>query len=394
MGALDGIKVLDLSRVLAGPYCGQMLADNGASVIKVESPGGDLNRTFPHAIGGGQTSNWLSVNRGKRDITLNLKSPKALELLDALVAKMDVVIQSFLPDTAEKLGVGYDRLKALNPDLIYCSVSGYGAKGPLRNKAGYDAMVAAYSGVFALTGEADRPPVRPGVAAIDMSTGMLAYGGVVSALLARERGAGGQRVDVSLLESGVSLLSYHGVAWTAGGVRPEREGAGFSTISPYGVYRARNGDILIGAPSQPMWLKACGVLNAPELADDPRYASNVERCRHDDDLRKDLESRLASDDVDTWIGRFEAAGVANAPMNTLEQVFQDEQVLANDMVVPAKRPDGTTVDLLGLPFKLSGTPGTPGDAPPETGQHNESVFAEFLGLSAADVKALKDDGAI
>ena len=172
MGALDGIKVLDLSRVLAGPFCGQMLADNGAEVIKVEAPGGDLNRSFPYALSDGRTSNWLSVNRGKRDITLNLKSPKARDLLDALVGKVDVVLQSFLPDTAEKLGVGYDRLRGINPDLIYCSISGYGAKGPLRNKPGYDAMVSAYTGLFALTGEPDRPPVRLGVAAIDMSTGM------------------------------------------------------------------------------------------------------------------------------------------------------------------------------------------------------------------------------
>jgi crotonobetainyl-CoA:carnitine CoA-transferase CaiB-like acyl-CoA transferase len=394
MGALDGIKVLDLSRVLAGPFCGQMLADNGAEVIKVEAPGGDLNRSFPYAVGDGQTSNWLSVNRGKKDITLNLKSPKARDLLDALVAKVDVVIQSFLPDTAEKLGVGYDRLHALNPNLIYCSISGYGAKGPLRNKPGYDTLVSAYTGLFALTGESDRPPVRLGVAAIDMSTGMLAYSGVVSALLARERGAGGQRVDASLLESGVTLLGYHGVAWTAGKVQVEREGAGFSTISPYGVYRARDGEILIGAPSQPMWLKVCDVLEAPELASDPRYASNEDRCRHDDDLRNDLEARLAAKDIDIWLTLFEAAGVATAPMNTIDQVFQDEQVLANDMVVPAKRPDGTTVDLLGLPFKLSGTPGNPGAAPPEPGQHNESVFGELLGLSADDVQALQNDGAI
>ncbi len=147
MGALDGIKVLDLSRVLAGPFCGQMLADNGAEVIKVEAPGGDLNRSFPYAVGDGQTSNWLSVNRGKKDITLNLKSPKARDLLDALIGKVDVVIQSFLPDTAEKLGVGYDRLRGLNPNLIYCSISGYGAKGPLRNKPGYDTMVSAYTGL-------------------------------------------------------------------------------------------------------------------------------------------------------------------------------------------------------------------------------------------------------
>ena len=394
MGALDGIKVLDLSRVLAGPYCGQLLADNGAEVIKVEAPGGDLNRTFPHDVGNGESSNWLSVNRGKLDITLNLKSDGARKVLDALVAKVDVVIQSFLPDTALKLGVDYERLKAINPDIIYCSISGYGVKGPLRNKPGYDTMLAAYTGVFALTGESDRPPVRPGVAAIDLSTGMLAYGGVVSALLARERGHAGQRVDVSLLESGVSLLGFHGVAWTAGRVLVEREGAGYSTLSPYGVFRAGDGELLIGAPSQAMWEKLCGVLKAPQLIDDPRYASNAERCRHDDALRADMEEILATDGVDAWAHQLEAAGVATTPMNTLDQVLQDEQVLANDMVVPAKRPDGSTVDLLGLPFKLSGTPGSPGDAPPEPGQHNDSVLADFLGLSKAEIQSLKDDGAI
>ena len=394
MGALDGIKVLDLRRVLAGPFCGQMLADNGAEVIKVEAPGGDLNRGFPYALGDGQTSNWLAVNRGKKDITLNLKSPKARELLDALIGKVDAVIQSFLPDTAEKLGVGYDRLRGLNPDLIYCSISGYGAKGPLRNKPGYDTMVAAYAGLFALTGEPDRPPVRLGVAAIDMSTGMLAYSGIVSALLARERGAGGQRVDASLLESGVTLLGYQGVAWTAGGVLVEREGAGFTRSSPYGVYRARNGELLVGAPSDAMWAKLCDVLDAAHLMDDPRYASNETRCQHDDALRADLEATLATEDVKTWTGRLEDAGVATAPMNRLDQVLQDEQVLANDMVVTAARPDGSTVDLLGLPFKLSGTPGKPGAAPPEPGQHNEAVFADLLGLSQDDIEGLRKDGAI
>ncbi|NKB58366.1 MAG: CoA transferase [Alphaproteobacteria bacterium] len=394
MGALDGIKVLDLSRVLAGPFCGQMLADNGAEVIKVEAPGGDLNRSFPYAVGDGQTSNWLSVNRGKKDITLNLKSPKARDLLDALIGKVDVVIQSFLPDTAEKLGVGYDRLRGLNPNLIYCSISGYGAKGPLRNKPGYDTMVSAYTGLFALTGEPDRPPVRLGVAAIDMSTGMLAYGGIVSALLARERGAGGQRVDASLLESAVTLTGYQGVAWTAGGVLVDREGAGFTRISPYSVYRARDGELLIGAPSAAMWTKLCGVLGARGLIDDPRYASNENRCQHDDALRHDLEAILETKDVKTWTDRLEAVGVATAPMNRLDQVLRDEQVLANDMVVPAAYPDGSTVDLLGLPFKLSGTPGEPGAAPPEPGQHNETVFAELLGLSNKDIRALKDEGAI
>jgi crotonobetainyl-CoA:carnitine CoA-transferase CaiB-like acyl-CoA transferase len=255
-------------------------------------------------------------------------------------------------------------------------------------------MVAAYAGLFALTGEPDRPPVRLGVAAIDMSTGMLAYSGIVSALLARERGAGGQRVDASLLESGVTLLGYQGVAWTAGGVLVEREGAGFNRISPYGVYRARDGELLVGAPSDAMWAKLCGVLGASHLMNDPRYASNETRCQHDEALRGDLETLLATADVRTWTDRLETAGVATAPMNRLDQVLQDEQVLANDMVVPAALPDGSTVNLLGLPFKLSGTPGKPGTAPPEPGQHNEMLLVEMLGLSPNEIQALQDEGAI
>ncbi|MEX2617222.1 MAG: CoA transferase [Alphaproteobacteria bacterium] len=395
MGALDGYKVLDISRVLAGPYCGQMLADNGADVIKVEAPGGDMNRWFPHDVGNGQSSNWLSANRGKKDITLNLKSGKARALLDGLVAKVDVVIQSFLPDTAEKLGVGYDRLHAINPDAIYCSISGYGAKGPFRNKPGFDTTVAAYAGIFSLTGEADGPPLRPGVAAIDMSTGMLAYGGIVSALLARERGmARGQRVDVSLLESSVALLGFHGVAWTAGGVVVKREGAGFSTLAPYGVYRARDGEILIGAASDLMWGRLCDVLGAPELKTDPRYMKNTDRCAHQPELRVEIESRLAAKGIAEWLAAIENAGIATAPINSVDTVLQDEQVLANDMVVPAMRPDGSSVDLIGLPFKLSGTPGAPGAAPPEPGQHNAEVFGDYLGLSAAEVAALAEEGAI
>jgi crotonobetainyl-CoA:carnitine CoA-transferase CaiB-like acyl-CoA transferase len=395
MGALDGYRVLDISRVLAGPFCGQMLADNGAEVIKVEAPGGDMNRWFPHDVGNGQSSNWLSVNRGKKDITLNLKSDKARAILDGLVAKVDVVIQSFLPDTAEKLGVGYERLHGINPDAICCSISGYGAKGPFRNKPGFDTTVAAYAGIFSLTGEADGPPLRPGVAAIDMSTGMLAYSGIVTALLARERGhARGQRVDVSLLESSVTLLGYHGVAWTAGGVIVRREGAGFTTLAPYGVYKARDGEMLIGAASDLMWGRLCDVLGAPQLKTDPRYVKNTDRCAHQPELRVEIESRLAARDVKDWLVQIENAGIATAPINSLDQVLQDEQVLANDMVIPAKRPDGSTVDLLGLPFKLSGTPGTPGAAPPEPGQHNAEVLGEYLGMSAEQVAALAAEGAI
>lgn len=395
MGALDGIKVLDLSRVLAGPYCGQLFAENGADVIKVESPEGDLNRAFPLALGDGESTNFMSVNRGKRDITLNLKSEKARDVLDALIRRSDVLIQSFLPKVAASLGVDWERVHGLNPDLVYVSISGYGAKGELAGKPGYDTMVAAYSGVMSLTGEPDRPPVRPGVTTIDLSTGMLAYSGAMTALMARERGAArGQRVNVSLLESAVSLLGFHAISYLKTGHVDQREGAGYSTLAPYDAFKAKDGDILLGAPTEAMWGKACAALEAPELEDDARFHDNAARCANRDALRDEIEARLKGRTVAEWTARLEAAGVATAPINTLDRILEDPQVLANDMVVDCPRDDGGSERLLGLPFKLTGTPGAPGTAPPRMGQHNREVLKEALGLSDDEIDALRAEGAI
>ncbi len=251
MGALDGVKVLDLSRVIAGPYCGQMLADNGAEVIKVESPEGDLNRAFPMVLSDGVSTNNLCANRGKRGITLNLKEPRAREILYGLVEHMDVVIQSFLPKTAQGLGVDYESLRPRNPRLIYASISGYGAKGPLKDKPGYDLMMAAYAGIMSLTGEADGPPVKPGVIVVDLGTAMLTYSAILSALFARAEGrCEGQRIDTSLLETGVSLLAFRGLNYLNRGVVDTREGAGYSSLAPYGAFACADGDILIGAATQ------------------------------------------------------------------------------------------------------------------------------------------------
>lgn len=395
MGALDGIKVIDLSRVLAGPFCGQLLAENGADVIKIEGPEGDLNRGFPHVLAEGDSTNFRSVNRGKRDVTLNLKSEKARALLDKLLQDADVLIQSFLPPVAEKLGVGWERIQKKFPDLIYVSISGYGAEGPLSNKPGYDTMVAAYSGVMSLTGEPDRPPVRLGVTAIDLATGMLAYSGVTTALLARERGkARGQRVNVSLLETGVTLLGFHGAGYLATGEVDKREGAGYESLSPYGAYRAKDGEIMIGAPTQAMWVKACHALEMKELIDDPRFATNALRCEAREELRQEIELRLKSKTVDDWIGKLEEAGVANSPINSIDRVLNDPQTLANQMVVECAAADGSIQRLLGLPFKLTATPGSPGAAPPRQGQHNSEVFCGDLGLSSEELAVLQTEGAI
>jgi crotonobetainyl-CoA:carnitine CoA-transferase CaiB-like acyl-CoA transferase len=394
VGALDGIKVIDLSRVLAGPFCGQLLADNGAEVIKIEAPGGDLNRAFPHVLGPGESTNFNSVNRGKRDLTLNLKSPEARDILYKLVAKADVLIQSFLPPTAADLGVDYEAMRKLNPNLIYATVSGYGQKGELRNKAGYDMMVAAYGGLMSLTGEPDRPPVKMGVPAVDIATGLICYGGITTALLARANGAGGQRVDASLLETAVTLLSFHATTFLATGNVSQREGSGYTSIAPYAPYKCADGEILLGAPSQAGWLKLVAALGKPQLGTDPRFTDNAARCAHIDELRAEIEGALASAGKKEWLAKLEAAGLPCAPINTVDQVMTDPQVIANDMVVTSKRPDGTELKLSGLPFKLSGTPGKPGVAPPKPGEHNEEILGQWLGLGEADVAALAAKGAI
>jgi crotonobetainyl-CoA:carnitine CoA-transferase CaiB-like acyl-CoA transferase len=357
--ALTGIRVLDLSRVLAGPFCGQMLADNGAEVIKVEAPGGDMNRAFPQVLAPGESTNFTSVNRGKLDITLNLKHPRARRIVHDLVAKVDVVIQSFLPDTAQKLAVDYDTLRNINPNLVYASISGYGSQGALRNKPGYDMMVSAYAGIMSLTGEPDQPPVRVGVTLIDLGTGMLTYSGIVTALHARSK------------------------IWAEQG-----------TNAAGGSYKTSDGDILLGAPTEPGWAKLKDMLGNPSSLDDPRFATNVERCANEPALRLALEAELAHHPSAYWLPRIEAAGLPCAPINTIDQVLEDPQVHANDMVVTSYDDQGKAVRLLGLPFKLSGTPGKPGAAPPRVGQHNVEVLREMLGLSEDEVNDLAEDGAI
>ncbi|MDA1311331.1 MAG: CoA transferase [Proteobacteria bacterium] len=400
MGALDGIKVLDLSRVIAGPYCCQMMADNGADVIKVEAPGGDMNRGFPTVIAPGLSTNFLSANRGKRGITLNLKSPEAQRIMHALVGKVDVVVQSFLPKTAAALGADYQTLAALNPRIIYASISGYGAKGALKDKPGYDTMVTAFAGIMSLTGEPDGPPARPGVIAVDMATAMLTYSGIVSALFARAEGrAGGQRVDASLLESAVALLSFRGLNYLQLGSVDQREGAGYNAITPYGAYRCADGDILIGAATQANWRTLCGALAAQSsaaesLIEDPRYADNQARCVNADALRTELEAILAGATMEQWLDRLEAAGVPSAPINTVDRVLDHPQVRANDMVIPAPTTDGGSMDMLGIPFNMSATPGKAGNAPPTPGQHTVEVLGEMLGMSEAEVEKLAEDGVL
>jgi len=391
---LAGVSVLDLSRVLAGPYCGQLLADLGADVIKVESPQGDENRGWGTQTPDGMTCNFASVNRGKRSITLNLKSESAQAVLVGLVKRADIVLQSFLPDTARKLGVDYETVKSINPEVIHCSISGYGEKGPLANKPGYDLMMQAFSGMMSTTGYEGGLPVRIGVSVIDMSTGLTAFSGIMTALYAGRHGKKGASVRVSLLETAVSLLGYHAVTWLEGGVMPRREGSGVLHLAPYQAFLCQDGYLLAGATNELAWQRFCRALGCDDMTQDPRFKDNNERVVHRAVLIPLLEERFRQDTVAAWVGRFEKNGVAVSPLLAMNEVVEHPQVIANDMVVSAQTAEGRAVRLLGMPFKLSAYSGTSPLAAPRLGQNTSEVLRDCLGLKPADIERLQQEGAI
>lgn len=394
MTALSDILVVDASRILAGPYCGQLFADHGATVVKIEPPEGDPNRRWPLMVEGLST-NFLSVNRGKKSVTLNLRSTEGRAIFNDLVSRCDVFIHNYLPDTATALGVDDERLAQLNSKLIRVVLTGYGAHGPLRNKPGYDTMVAAYSGIVSLTGEADQPPVKPGVSVIDLHAGALAFGGALAAVMACRGGHGkGQRINISLLETAVSLLGAHALNWLLAKQVDRREGANYGPIVPFGRYSCSDGFVMVGISGEAMWQRFCAALDRPDLTDDPRYASNGQRCLHEKELRIELERELDRQTMAHWTAVFDAADVTNSTVQTVDQVLQDPQVLANDMVVEARMRDGRSLSLLGVPFKMSGTPAIVDRAPPDLGQNTNEVLSTFLGLSEQQIEQLRTRGAI
>lgn len=393
MKVLNGIRVVDLSRVLAGPYCAQMLADFGADVIKIESPEGDENRRWPPLSDDGQSANFGSVNRGKRSLVLNLKNPAARQVLKDLAAKADVLIHSFLPDTAARLGISLEELQALNPRLVVCTISGYGAMGPLAEKRGYDLMVQAFAGPMSTTGVVDGPPIRCGVSFVDMSTGLSCYAGVVTALLARQTTGKGTWVRGSLLETAVALMGYHAVAWMQTGTLPVPQGSGSWHLVPYQAFRCADGFMLAGAPNDGAWLRFCEALEAPELATDPRFKGNLARVEQRDVLIPMLEERFGRKPVAYWVERFEAKSVACSPLQTVDQVMTHPQVLANQLRVQAAGADGKMQDLVGTPFKLAEGGGTAPTAAPVLGADTDAILADTLGLSADQIAKLRAGGA-
>ena len=387
--SLDGVRVLDLSRVLAGPFCGMLLADMGADVIKVEDTGsGDESRTWPPHKGG-ESAAYLVINRNKRDLTLDLKAPDGAAVLRNLVKRADVLIENFRTGTMEGFGLGYDVLSALNPGLIYCSISAFGRTGPRKDGAGYEALMQAFSGIMSITGEPDGPPVRAGVSFLDLTTGIFSAFGIANALLHRATTGLGQRVDASLLETAVTLLNYHAEGFLLTGAVPKALGSSHPSLSPYRTFRCRDGQwVFIAGANDRFWQRLVVALDLGALRNDERFAKNLERVRHRVELEAAVADAIAKYDREPLLKLLEDAGVPATPVNTVDQVMNDPQTAARQMIERVLHPKLGEIPVIGTPVKYSRMrPGVRTPAPLQ-GEHTDEVLAEW-GYSADEIDALR-----
>ena len=370
-----------------------LLGDLGADVIKVEQPqGGDNARGMPPFVNG-QSAPFMTFNRNKRSVTLNLKTREAHEIVLKLVHRADVFLENFKPGTAERLGLGYRELAAINPRLVYCSISGFGQTGPYRDRGGFDLIAQGMSGLMSITGDEEGPPLRVPLPISDICGGMFATIGILASLAARERTGQGQWVDTSLLETPIALSVYEAAQYFATGEVPQRLGPGHRTSAPYQAFRTKDGWITVGGAAQHFWPRLCRVIGLEHLADDSRFATNADRVKHRKELAAFLQERLERETSAHWLERLEAEGIPAGPVLTYDQVFADPQVLHRQMVVEVKHPVAGPARTLGIPIKLSETPGAIRRPAPVLGQHTAEILGE-LGYTPADQEQLKASGVI
>ncbi len=394
-GPLDGIRVLDLTRVLAGPYCTMFLGDLGAEVVKIEHPEvGDDTRVWGPPFVEGESAYFLSINRNKKSLSLDLKSDQGTELVRRLAEGADVLVENFRPGTMERFGLGEEGLRKANPRLIYASLSAFGADGPMRDWPGYDLIVQAWGGLMSITGMPDGEPTKVGVAILDIVAGLMLGKAIIAALFARERSGIGQKIETSLLEAEVACLINVGSNYLLGGGIPGRWGNAHPSIVPYQSFRTRDGFLVLGVASEGIWHRFCHAIERPELADDARYAKNPQRVEHRAELIGMLTNLFLERDTQAWITLLSNAGIPCAPVQTINQVFSSPQVRHREMLVEVEHPVAGTIPMAGLPVKLSATPASIRIAPPLLGQHSEEVLQTWLGMDGDAIAKLKSKGVI
>ena len=391
---LQGVRVLDLSRVFAGPLCGMVLADFGAEVIKVEHPGrGDDTRDWGMRIGKTETTYYNSMNRNKRSITVDLQTPEGVKIIHSLLPQCDVVIQNFKTGGAEKLGLGYEQLKAIKPDLIYCSVSGYDSSGPEAKRPGYDLVIQAEAGLMAINGEASQPPLKFGVAAVDMMTGMYAAQAVLAALFRRERTGKGRHIEMALYDCGLMITGYYGLDALLLGHDPQRYGNAHPSIVPYGMYDAADGPLIIGVGNNAQFDKFCRlVIERPDIVEDPRFATNVERAKNRLVLGPMLKELIASFPRDVLLERLSAAGIPCGKVAGLHEALTSERTRRGGLLQQMPHPVAGTTHVFAPPYRLDGQRLPIRNAPPTLGAATRDVLQQLLQLPEAELQALRDKG--
>ncbi|KGR84711.1 CaiB/BaiF CoA transferase family protein [Lysinibacillus boronitolerans] len=387
--ALQGLKVVDLSQVLAGPYCTMVLADMGAEVIKIEKyPNGDDTRTMGPFVNE-ESHMYMMVNRNKKGVCINLKTTEGLALFKELIQSVDVLVENYRPGVTKKLGIDYDTLKAINPGLIYCSISGYGQTGPYSQKGGYDIMAQGLSGLMHMTGEADGRPVKVGFAVNDIAAAQTALQSILMAYIYKLRSGEGQYIDVSLVESGLAWTVWEAAAYFGQGELPERTGTAHRVSAPYQGFKTQDDYILVGAGNQKLWeIFAVKVVNRPDWLDNPLFATNYSRAQHVKELEAEIESELIKHKAIYWLELLDKHGVPSSPIYSYDQTLNDPHILERGMVLSYEHPTAGSMRTLGFPAKFSQTPGQLTNAAPTLGQHNEEIL-QALNISDQAIQQLK-----